>query len=93
MFLCSYILLATDVEATIPETIKALVMTIPQSEIYIKISTNLQSWIDGSKKNYQQAEEDAAKATPGLFKEYALTNDEGRSELLVCRSFSITLYA
>lgn len=56
---------------------------IPQLQLYSWVAKDLQTWIDNSKKIYQEAEDEVAKVTPSLFREFSQANDEGRAELLV----------
>jgi kinetochore protein Spc7/SPC105 len=42
---------------------------IPQMELYSRVSKNLQKWIEKSKEDYKEAEEEVLKATPELFEE------------------------
>lgn len=61
----------------------AMVVHVPQLELYRLITKDLQTFIDNSMKIYQEAEEEVTKLTPILFREFAQANEEGREELLV----------
>lgn len=61
----------------------AMNVHVPQLELYSWVAKDLQTWIDNSKKIYREAEEEVAKVTPSLFREYVAAEEEGRSELLV----------
>ena len=55
----------------------------PQLELYSHVATDLQRWIEHSKEIYHQAEEEAAKVTPMLFREYPMADEQTQAELLV----------
>lgn len=65
------------------EYVMAMVIDVPQLELYSHVSNDLQAWIEQSKKVYEQAEEEAAKITPELFREYSQATEDGQAELLV----------
>ncbi|TDL28754.1 hypothetical protein BD410DRAFT_781291, partial [Rickenella mellea] len=67
---------------SISEFVTAMNVNIPQLELYSWVAKDLQKWIDDSKIIYAQAEEEAAKMTPGLFREFSRANEEDRAELL-----------
>lgn len=60
----------------------ATVVHVPQLELYRLITRDLQTFIDNSMKIYRDAEEEVAKLTPVLFREFAQANEEGREELM-----------
>jgi kinetochore protein Spc7/SPC105 len=70
-------------EIPLAEYVIAIAVNIPQLKLYTRVSQDLQAWVEQSKLVYQQAEEEAAKLTPELFKEYSQANEEGREQLLV----------
>lgn len=61
----------------------AMNVHVPQLELYSWVATDLQTWIDNSKTIYREAEDEVAKVTPSLFREYVLAEEGGRAELLV----------
>jgi kinetochore protein Spc7/SPC105 len=56
---------------------------LPQLVLFTRVSKDLQGWIEKSKADFVQAEEEAAKFTPELFTEYFRADEEGQAELLV----------
>jgi kinetochore protein Spc7/SPC105 len=72
--------------STIPlaEYVIAHDIDIPQMELYSHVSKDLQKWIEKSKEDYKEAEEEVQKVTPELFEEFRDTDEEGKAELLVC---------
>lgn len=60
----------------------AMTVDVPQLELYSHVAKDLQAWIDHSKDIYQQAEEEAAKITPALFREYSQADEDVKEELL-----------
>lgn len=61
----------------------AMAIDAPQLELYSHVATDLQRWIEHSKEIYRQAEEEAAKVTPMLFREYSMADEQTQAELLV----------
>jgi hypothetical protein len=57
-------------------------------ELYTHVSKDLQKWIEKSKEDYKEAEEEVQKVTPELFEEFRDTDEEGKAELLV-RDFRV----
>jgi kinetochore protein Spc7/SPC105 len=70
-------------EATLADYVVAMAIDAPQLELYSHVAADLQRWIEHSKEIYRQAEEEAAKVTPMLFREYAIADEEMQAELLV----------
>ncbi len=70
-------------EATLADYVVAMAIDAPQLELYSHVAADLQRWIEHSKEIYRQAEEEAAKVTPMLFREYAMADEEMQAELLV----------
>ncbi|KAG6888765.1 hypothetical protein C0992_007556 [Termitomyces sp. T32_za158] len=64
------------------EYVVAMGMDIPQLALYSRVSKDLEAWIDKSKVDFLQAEDEAAKITPELFTEYSRADEEGQAELL-----------
>ena len=62
----------------------AMTVHFPQLELYSWVTKDLQLFIDNSKRLFEEAEDEVAKLTPSLFREFSQANDEGREELLVC---------
>ena len=68
---------------TMAEYVMAMNVHFPQLELYSWVAKDLQLFIDNSKRLYEEAEEEVAKLTPSLFREFSQSNDDGREELLV----------
>ncbi|KAG6919603.1 hypothetical protein DXG01_004267 [Tephrocybe rancida] len=64
------------------EYVSAMGMDIPQLALYSRVSKDLEAWIEKSKADFSQAEDEAAKITPELFTEYSRADEEGQAELL-----------
>ncbi|KAG6814029.1 hypothetical protein H0H92_003879 [Tricholoma furcatifolium] len=60
----------------------AMGIDLPQLALYSRISRDLETWIEKSKADFEQAEDEAAKITPELFTEYSRADEEGQAELL-----------
>jgi hypothetical protein len=60
----------------------AMNVDAPQLELYTHVARDLEAWIARSKVHYTQAEEEALRMTPELFREYANADEEGQAELL-----------
>ncbi|KAI0274874.1 Spc7 kinetochore protein-domain-containing protein [Gloeopeniophorella convolvens] len=60
----------------------AMAIDDPQLELYSHVAADLQRWIEHSKEIYHQAEEEATKVTPMLFREYATADEQTQAELL-----------
>ncbi|KLO20428.1 Spc7-domain-containing protein [Schizopora paradoxa] len=71
-----------DEPLRLADYVTAMNVHVPQLELYSWVAKDLQTWIDNSKKIYREAEEEVAKVTPSLFREYVSAEEEGRSELL-----------
>lgn len=65
------------------EYFTAMSIDVPQLELYTHVSKDLQAWMEKSKDVFKQAEEEAEKVTPELFREYSQAGEEGQAELLV----------
>ena len=65
------------------EFMTALAIDIPQLELYHELSAQLTAWVEESKKICQQAEEDAIKVTPTLFREFAAADESEKQDLVV----------
>lgn len=70
-------------EIPLAEYVLAMGIDVPQLVLYSRVSKDLQAWIEKSKADFSQAEDEAAKITPELFTEYLTADEEGRAELLV----------
>ena len=68
------------------EYVVAVDVDTPQLELYTHVSKDLQAWIEKSKQEYRQAEDEASKVTPELFEEFRGADEESQKELLVCLS-------
>ncbi|KAL5518577.1 hypothetical protein ACEPAH_260 [Sanghuangporus vaninii] len=72
----------SSVPPSMADYLMATVVHVPQLELYRLITRDLQTFIDNSMKIYRDAEEEVAKLTPILFREFAQANEEGREELM-----------
>ena len=66
------------------EFMAAMAVDVPQLELYSVLATELTAWIEESKKICRQAEEDAVKMTPALFREFADADESEKADLVVC---------
>ncbi|RDB29117.1 hypothetical protein Hypma_015188 [Hypsizygus marmoreus] len=64
------------------EYVIAMGLDVPQLVLYSRVSKDLEAWIEKSKADFDQAEDEAAKITPELFTEYSRADEEGQAELL-----------
>ncbi|KAH9982703.1 Spc7 kinetochore protein-domain-containing protein [Lactifluus volemus] len=69
-------------ETTLSDYVVAMIIDAPQLELYSHVAADLQRWIEHSKEIYRQAEEEATKVTPTLFREYSMADEETQAELL-----------
>lgn len=67
----------------------AMVVHVPQLELYRLITKDLQTFIDNSMRIYREAEDEVGKLTPILFREFSQANEEGREELTVRHFISL----
>lgn len=65
------------------EYVIAMGVDISRLSLYSRVSKDLEAWIEKSKADFLQAEDEAAKITPELFTEYYRADEEGQTELLV----------
>ncbi|KAJ3923135.1 Spc7 kinetochore protein-domain-containing protein [Lentinula edodes] len=68
-------------EIPLAEYAVAMAIDIPQLVLYSRVARDLEGWIEQSKVEFRQAEEEAAKVTPLLFAEYLRTDEEGQKDL------------
>lgn len=61
----------------------AMAIDLPQLDLYTKVSSDLNAWMEKSKVSFAEAEDEASKVTPELFVEYARADEDGQAELLV----------
>ncbi|KAI0344137.1 hypothetical protein BDW22DRAFT_1483249 [Trametopsis cervina] len=64
------------------EFMTAMAVDVPQLELYHDLASQLTGWVDESKKICRQAEEDAIKVTPALFREFAEVDELEKQDLL-----------
>ncbi|KAF9015040.1 Spc7 kinetochore protein-domain-containing protein [Cyathus striatus] len=69
-------------DISLAEYAVAVGIDIPQLVLFTRVSKDLQAWMEKSKADLAQAEEEAFKVTPELFVEYARADEEGQAELL-----------
>lgn len=74
------------------EYVTAMGIEVPQLVLYSRVSKDLQAWVEKSKADFAQAEDEAAKITPELFTEYSRADEEGQAELLVCSIFQTSAH-
>ena len=74
-------------DVPLAEYVVASGVDLPRLKLFTRVSQDLQNWVDESKAVYKQAEDEAAKLTPELFREYSQADEEGRDQLLVCCFF------
>jgi hypothetical protein len=79
------------IETTLADYVVAMAIDAPQLELYSHVAADLQRWIEHSKEIYRQAEAEATKVTPMLFREYSTADEQTQAELLVfLPTFQIT---
>jgi hypothetical protein len=79
-------------ETTLAGYAIAMAVDAPQLELYSHVAADLQKWIEHSKEIYRQAEGEAAKVTPMLFREYSIADEQTQAELLVSLPSSQTMF-
>ncbi|KAF8272946.1 Spc7 kinetochore protein-domain-containing protein [Lactarius quietus] len=67
---------------TLADYVVAMAVDAPQLELYSHVADDLRRWIEHSKDIYRQAEEEADKVTPMLFREYTMADEQTQVELL-----------
>lgn len=70
-------------DVPLAEFVNALAIDLPQIELYSTVASELSAWIEESRKICKQADEEAIKVTPGLFREFADADESEREFLLV----------
>jgi kinetochore protein Spc7/SPC105 len=70
-------------EIPMAETAVAIAIDAPQLVLYSRVCQDLEAWMEKSKSEFRQAEEEAAKVTPELFVEYTKVDEESQEELKV----------
>ncbi|KAI0758387.1 Spc7 kinetochore protein-domain-containing protein [Irpex lacteus] len=65
------------------EFLVAMAVDVPQLELYHDLSGQLSAWVEESQRICSQAEEDAVKVTPALFREFAEADELEKQDLLV----------
>ncbi|OBZ79248.1 Kinetochore protein spc7 [Grifola frondosa] len=60
----------------------AMAVDVPRLELYSAVAKDLTGWIEESKKICLQAEEEAQKVTPSLFREFAASDESEQAILL-----------
>ncbi|KAI0095293.1 Spc7 kinetochore protein-domain-containing protein [Irpex rosettiformis] len=64
------------------EFMVAMALDVPELELYHDLAGQLTAWVEESKKICRQAEEDAIKVTPALFREFAEADELEKQDLL-----------
>jgi len=72
----------TDNDIPLAEYVTAMSVDVPQLELYTYVSKDLEAWIERSKGIFQEAEAEAEKITPELFREFVSAGEDGQAELL-----------
>ncbi|KDQ54882.1 hypothetical protein JAAARDRAFT_37995 [Jaapia argillacea MUCL 33604] len=67
-----------EVQIPLAEYVTAMTVDVPQLELYLLVAKDLRAWIEHGKVNFKQAEEEVAKVTPELFKEFSSCDEEDR---------------
>jgi hypothetical protein len=75
---------SSSTESNIPlaEYVTAMAVDVPQLELYTYVSKDLEAWIERSKGIFMEAEAEAEKITPELFREFVGAGEDGQAELL-----------
>lgn len=60
-----------------------MAMDMPRLDLYGAVARDLTAYIQECKKIYREAEEEALKVTPGLFKEFAIVDEAEQAMLIV----------
>ena len=68
----------------------AMAVDMPRIDLYTAVARDLTAYIQECKKIYREAEEEALKDTPSLFKEFAMV-DESEQAMLIVRTSHWTL--
>ena len=73
---------STEAQIPLAEYVVAMVVNVPQLELYSHVSKDLQTWVERIKEIHREAEEEAQKVTPPLFQEFVAADESGQAELL-----------
>jgi kinetochore protein Spc7/SPC105 len=71
-----------DSDIPLAEYVTAMSVDVPQLELYTYVSKDLEAWIERSKGIFLEAEAEAEKITPELFREFVAAGEDGQAELL-----------
>lgn len=69
-------------DVPLAEYVVAMSVDVPQLELYTYVGKDLEAWIERSKDIFQEAEAEAEKITPELFREFVSAPEDGQAELL-----------
>lgn len=72
----------TDSDIPLAEYVIAMSVDVPQLELYTYVSKDLEAWIERSKGIFHEAEAEAEKISPELFREFVSAGEDGQAELL-----------
>ena len=72
----------SETDIALAEYVVAMSVDVPQLELYTYVSRDLEAWIERSKGIFREAEGEAEKATPELFREFIDAGEDGQAELL-----------
>jgi hypothetical protein len=72
----------TDSDIPLAEYVTAMSVDVPQLELYTHVSKDLEAWVERSKGIFREAEAEAEKITPELFREFVGAGEDGQAELL-----------
>lgn len=74
--------LSSDAEADLAAYVVAMAIDVPQLELYTYVARDLEAWIVRSRDIFAEAEVEAARDMPELFREFVGAPEDGQSELL-----------
>ena len=72
----------SETDIVLAEYVAAMSVDVPQLELYTYVSRDLEAWIERSKGIFREAEAEAEKVTPELFREFVDAGEDGQAELL-----------
>ncbi|KAF7978879.1 hypothetical protein HWV62_44371 [Athelia sp. TMB] len=73
---------AQDDDLALASYVVALAIDVPQLELYTYVARDLEAWVARSRAIFAEAEAEAARATPELFREFVGAPEDGQAELL-----------
>ncbi|KZP12027.1 hypothetical protein FIBSPDRAFT_755571 [Athelia psychrophila] len=73
---------SSDTEADLAAYVVAMAIDVPQLELYTYVARDLEAWIVRSRDIFAEAEVEAARDMPELFREFVGAPEDGQAELL-----------